>query len=134
MLLSVFCSKTESNGTPSLLSLFAVRSQHLLQTIVSNFLLHFVVPRSEIFSLVPACDFEISSSKIEIIPRSQLPLINAIQSFGTSFESPLYVQFCPMANNDKGATWISREEEIINPYFGDVMLNCGNVEEVIENE
>lgn len=61
-------------------------------------------------------------------------LINAIQSFGTSFESPLYVQFCPMANNDKGATWISREEEIINPYFGDVMLNCGNVEEIIEND
>lgn len=61
-------------------------------------------------------------------------LINAVQSFGTSFESPLYVQFCPMANNDKGATWISREEEIINPYFGDVMLNCGNVEEVIEND
>ena len=61
-------------------------------------------------------------------------LINAIQSFGTSYSSPLYVQFCPMANNDKGALWISSEEEIINPYFGDVMLNCGNVEEVIENE
>lgn len=60
-------------------------------------------------------------------------LINAVQSFGTSFESPLYVQFCPMANNDKGATWISTSEEIINPYFGDVMLNCGNVEDVISN-
>ena len=40
-------------------------------------------------------------------------MINAVQSFGTSIESPLYVQFCPMANNDKGATWISLEEEII---------------------
>ena len=61
-------------------------------------------------------------------------LINAIQSFGTSIESPLYVQFCPMANNDKGATWVSLDEEIINPYFGDVMLNCGNVETVISNQ
>lgn len=60
-------------------------------------------------------------------------LINAVQSFGTSFESPLYIQFCPMANNDKGATWISTSEEIINPYFGDVMLNCGNVEDIIMN-
>ncbi|GAB5527264.1 MAG: hypothetical protein Roseis2KO_51360 [Roseivirga sp.] len=61
-------------------------------------------------------------------------LINAVQSFGTSMESPLYVQFCPMANNDKGATWISTSEEIINPYFGDVMLNCGNVEDILINE
>jgi Cu(I)/Ag(I) efflux system membrane fusion protein len=58
-------------------------------------------------------------------------MINTVQSFGTSLESPLYIQFCPMANNDKGALWISHEEEIINPYFGDVMLHCGNVEEVI---
>jgi Cu(I)/Ag(I) efflux system membrane fusion protein len=61
-------------------------------------------------------------------------LINAIQSFGSSFDSPLYVQFCPMANQDKGALWISKEEEIINPYFGDVMLNCGNIENIIMNE
>ena len=60
-------------------------------------------------------------------------LINGIQSFGTSLESPLYIQFCPMANNYKGATWISLEEEIINPYFGDVMLHCGNVEDVLTN-
>lgn len=61
-------------------------------------------------------------------------LINAVQSFGTSLESPLYIQFCPMANNDKGATWISTSEEIINPYFGEVMLNCGNVEDILMNE
>jgi len=59
-------------------------------------------------------------------------LINAIESFGTSFDNPLYIQFCPMANNDKGATWISLDENIVNPYFGDVMLSCGNVENIIE--
>ncbi|OEK03367.1 hypothetical protein BFP97_18370 [Roseivirga sp. 4D4] len=61
-------------------------------------------------------------------------LINAIESFGTSFENPLYIQFCPMANNDKGATWVSLEENIVNPYFGDVMLTCGNVESIISNQ
>jgi Cu(I)/Ag(I) efflux system membrane fusion protein len=59
-------------------------------------------------------------------------LINAVQSFGTSFDSPLYVQYCPMANNNQGATWISKEENIVNPYFGDVMLTCGNVESIIK--
>lgn len=37
----------------------------------------------------------------------------------------LYVQFCPMANNNKGASWLSAQEEIRNPYFGDAMLRCG---------
>ncbi len=59
-------------------------------------------------------------------------LINAVQSYGTSYDNPLYVQFCPMANNNQGATWISKEENIVNPYFGDVMLTCGNVESIIE--
>ena len=43
-----------------------------------------------------------------------------------------YYQFCPMANNDKGAYWLSDSEEILNPYFGDVMLNCGEVKETIK--
>ncbi|MFT6882304.1 MAG: Cu(I)/Ag(I) efflux system membrane fusion protein [Marinoscillum sp.] len=38
-------------------------------------------------------------------------------------------QFCPMANENGGAFWLSGKEEIRNPYFGDQMLTCGNVEE-----
>ncbi|GGE38447.1 efflux RND transporter periplasmic adaptor subunit [Psychroflexus planctonicus] len=44
----------------------------------------------------------------------------------------LYVQFCPMADNDQGAFWLSTEEEIKNPYFGSMMLKCGNVDRVIK--
>ncbi|WP_179346595.1 efflux RND transporter periplasmic adaptor subunit [Winogradskyella ursingii] len=43
-----------------------------------------------------------------------------------------YVQKCPMANNNKGAVWLSTEEEIRNPYYGDAMLTCGEVKQVIE--
>lgn len=43
----------------------------------------------------------------------------------------LYIDFCPMALNDKGATWISTEKEIRNPYFGEVMMNCGDIQETI---
>ena len=39
----------------------------------------------------------------------------------------VYVQECPMADNNKGAMWLSTEEEIRNPYFGDAMLTCGSV-------
>ncbi|MDG1573385.1 efflux RND transporter periplasmic adaptor subunit [Robiginitalea sp. M366] len=46
-----------------------------------------------------------------------------------SAEAPIYVQFCPMADDFKGAFWISRDAEIRNPYFGDAMLTCGEVRE-----
>ncbi|NIF05071.1 DUF3347 domain-containing protein [Chryseobacterium sp. Tr-659] len=39
----------------------------------------------------------------------------------------LYQNFCPMYNNGKGGTWISESEEIINPYEGQKMINCGSV-------
>lgn len=43
----------------------------------------------------------------------------------------LYVSYCPMAFDDKGASWISNSKEIRNPYFGDKMLKCGEVKETI---
>ena len=43
-----------------------------------------------------------------------------------------YYQFCPMANNDKGAYWFSETEEIRNPYFGDTMMGCGETKETIK--
>lgn len=33
--------------------------------------------------------------------------------------------FCPMAFNDQGGTWFQLEPQIANPYFGAVMLRCG---------
>ncbi len=44
----------------------------------------------------------------------------------------LYVQFCPMAVNGKGATWLSTEKEIVNPYLGQKMPGCGETKEKIE--
>jgi Cu(I)/Ag(I) efflux system membrane fusion protein len=45
--------------------------------------------------------------------------------------TPIYVQKCPMANNNKGAVWLSTEKDIKNPYYGDAMLTCGSVIEEI---
>lgn len=44
----------------------------------------------------------------------------------------IFVDYCPMALNDKGAYWLSSEKEIRNPYFGDVMLSCGEVTDTIQ--
>lgn len=44
----------------------------------------------------------------------------------------LYVEYCPMANNNQGAFWLSNEKQIKNPYFGDSMLQCGSVKETIQ--
>jgi membrane fusion protein, copper/silver efflux system len=43
------------------------------------------------------------------------------------FNKTLYIQHCPMANDNKGADWLSSEKEIKNPYFGKSMLTCGDV-------
>ncbi|QXP73691.1 efflux RND transporter periplasmic adaptor subunit [Tenacibaculum sp. AHE15PA] len=59
-----------------------------------------------------------------------LYLISAIETFGIN--EKVYSQFCPMANSDKGAYWLSKEEKVLNPYFGDAMLKCGSVKKVIE--
>ena len=44
----------------------------------------------------------------------------------------LFWQFCPMAFDNRGAYWLSFQEEIRNPYYGDQMLTCGRVEEEIK--
>jgi len=49
----------------------------------------------------------------------------------TKQETPTYYQFCPMANDGKGANWLSKENAIKNPYYGSQMLNCGNTVETI---
>lgn len=44
----------------------------------------------------------------------------------------LYLEYCPMANSNEGAYWLSNEKQIKNPYFGDKMLKCGSVKETIQ--
>ena len=75
------------------------------------------------------------TQKIKQQRRHFIALSNGMITLVKKFKPPvdrLYVQFCPMADNDQGATWLSSEEQIRNPYFGDMMLTCGNVREEIE--
>lgn len=55
-------------------------------------------------------------------------MIEMTESFGLEIDKT-YKQFCPMAFDDTGAYWLSESDEVLNPYFGDMMLRCGEVQE-----
>ena len=59
-----------------------------------------------------------------------LAFYKSVKIFGLLNET-VYYQYCPMANNNKGAYWLSETEEIKNPYFGDMMMSCGETKEII---
>lgn len=50
----------------------------------------------------------------------------------SNYNETVYFQFCPMANDGKGANWLSTNKEIKNPYYGAQMLSCGKTVETIK--
>ena len=77
---------------------------------------------------------KISNSKAIGVQRDAFLILSknlsdAIKMLGVETQNglPLYLEFCPMANNNKGGYWLSYEKDIKNPYFGKEMLTCGEV-------
>ncbi len=58
-------------------------------------------------------------------------LVPIVMNIGKT-DNLVYLQKCPMANNNKGAFWLSMEKEIKNPYYGDQMLTCGSIIDSIQ--
>lgn len=121
-------SKDGSQNASSLLSNLSKVDMKLLKEEVHN---HWMTIETEIKSSATS----IASSKNIKTQRNHFKhlsshFINAIQLFGIN--EKVYVEFCPMADNNKGAYWLSQEEKIRNPYFGDAMLKCGEVKQTIE--
>lgn len=69
----------------------------------------------------------------EIFSDLSNQIIEIAETFGLKIET-VYVAYCPMALDDKGAFWLSEKEEINNPYFGDKMLRCGEVKKKIRTK
>ena len=61
-------------------------------------------------------------------------LMNVVTTLGIEVkdEKSLYLQFCPMANDNTGGYWFSDQEAIKNPYFGSKMLKCGSTKETFK--
>ena len=75
-----------------------------------------------------AGDLEIARSAFK--PLSDQMVVLA-RTFGP-FDAAIFVQHCPMADDNIGADWLSLDKVIRNPYFGDKMLKCGSVTETIQ--
>ena len=79
-------------------------------------------------SLRKTDDIEVQRELFRLISNEMIQWASTTKSVS----SKLYVQFCPMANNNKGAKWLSSEEQIRNPFYGDTMLTCGSVVDIIK--
>ncbi|MEM8526709.1 MAG: efflux RND transporter periplasmic adaptor subunit [Bacteroidota bacterium] len=78
--------------------------------------------------IVETKDIEEQRQQFEFL---SIAMINTITAFGTTKEA-IYIQHCPMAFDNEGADWLSAEEGILNPYFGDRMLKCGIVKTIFD--
>ena len=72
-------------------------------------------------------DLEKQRDVFRLVSEEVISLAKGIKDTDANY----YVQYCPMANNNKGANWLSTERLIANPYYGDMMLRCGKVTDSI---
>jgi Cu(I)/Ag(I) efflux system membrane fusion protein len=82
--------------------------------------------RREMITWLRTDDIEHQRTSLYAVSRL---LFGAAQLFGV--DGVVYQQYCPMAFNDTGASWLSREDRIMNPYLPETMLGCGEVLTVI---
>lgn len=73
---------------------------------------------------------DVKSQRINFLQLSQdvIPLVKGIKNK----TAPIYVAYCPMANVGNGGYWLSAQKEIKNPYYGNQMMDCGEVKEEIK--
>ena len=72
---------------------------------------------------------DIEETRLELAPISEA-MYSLVKAYQPN-ESEIYYQFCPMAKNGDGASWLSSTKEIVNPYMGQRMLKCGTTKEVL---
>ena len=70
---------------------------------------------------------DIEAQRRQFLFVSEL-MIQHVRALGSG-SNALYVQYCPMAFNNQGGDWVSRQREVLNPYFGEAMLRCGVVKD-----
>lgn len=83
--------------------------------------------RDHLLNMVQAKEVTKQRDHFAVVTKNMYQLSKAFDPTG----EPVYYQYCPMAFDNNGGYWLSAEEEIRNPYFGDKMLKCGRVEETL---
>ena len=72
--------------------------------------------------LIPLEDVDDQRYHFEYISEAMIEMVDTFRPIGYE----IYHQSCPMVRGGS-ADWLSREEQIANPYHGDRMLRCGEV-------
>jgi len=84
--------------------------------------------RTALQSIQATDDIEMQREALSTLSENMYKSIKAYGLGGVH----AYYTFCPMAFENQGAFWLSNEEKIRNPYFGDKMLTCGEVKEKLK--
>lgn len=121
---------TQSNAKKLEISLNKIDKKLLDEEAYNAWLEQFSTLKKQIGQLQTAKDIE---KQREIFSDLSNQIIEIAETFGLKIET-VYVAYCPMALDDKGAFWLSEKEEINNPYFGDKMLRCGEVKKKIRTK
>lgn len=72
--------------------------------------------------MIPLKDVDDQRYHFEFISEEMIEMVDTFRPVGYE----IYHQTCPMVRGGS-ADWLSREEQISNPYHGDRMLRCGEV-------
>lgn len=72
--------------------------------------------------MIPLTDVDDQRYHFEYISEVMIEMVDLFRPVGYA----IYHQSCPMVRGGS-ADWLSREEQIANPYHGDRMLRCGEV-------
>ena len=84
--------------------------------------------KSLLLAVADAGDIAAARAKFALLSEEMAAVL---ARFGVA-EGTLFKAWCPMAFDNRGASWIQRGEEINNPYFGETMLRCGEIKEVLK--
>lgn len=118
--------KEEAKGTDEALAKVDMK---LLTGAAHNDWMNYLSPiQSSLKEIQAAADIEAQRKAFSNLSDN---LYKSVKAFGLGGKEAFY-EFCPMAFNNEGAYWLSDQEQIKNPYFGDKMLTCGSVKEKLK--
>lgn len=83
--------------------------------------------QAELIGLKGETDIEEKRKAFQMLGEQLLVLIQTVQYD----RQIIYNQYCPMAMDNNGATWLSNSAEIQNPYLPKTMLECGEVKDTL---
>ncbi len=83
--------------------------------------------QAELIGLKGETDIEEKRKAFQMVGEQLLVFIQKVQYD----KEIIYNQYCPMAMDNNGASWLSNSADIQNPYLPKTMLECGEVKDTL---